>query len=137
MIQCVSGLVFMSGAFLLTQRRFDNDASPGLWEAPAGKVEEGESHFLALRREFDEELGVDVTVGRPLGDWEFHPPTTNRSVHVYLYQCTLKHGEPWPRERQPAVGWFSEEGVMDLVRRKITVPSLREFCEHGGLETLR
>jgi mutator protein MutT len=49
------------GKFLVTQRPAGGPMG-GLWEFPGGKVEAGESDRGALRREIQEELGVDSRV---------------------------------------------------------------------------
>ncbi len=67
-------LIDKHGAFLATQRPADKHL--GLyWEFPGGKVEEGESPESALRREIQEELGIE------LGELQPMPPVT----HTYAF----------------------------------------------------
>jgi 8-oxo-dGTP diphosphatase len=53
----VVAAIFTKGEKVLACRRASHKNSPGLWEFPGGKVENGESSFAALEREIKEELG--------------------------------------------------------------------------------
>lgn len=61
----VAGLIRKEGKVLLGQRPI-GDTFEGKWEFPGGKIEFGESPEVALRRELDEELGVQADIGRLL-----------------------------------------------------------------------
>ncbi len=62
MKRVVAGLIFKDGKFLVCQRT-RHQTMPLKWEFPGGKIEEGEQPRDALRRELDEELGIDAKIG--------------------------------------------------------------------------
>jgi 8-oxo-dGTP diphosphatase len=60
----VGVLVRADGAFLLTSRPAGK-AYAGYWEFPGGKLEAGESVEQALRRELQEEIGINIAAAEP------------------------------------------------------------------------
>lgn len=70
MIRVVAGLLEREGYFLAGQRK-RNDTHPYKWEFPGGKIEVGESPREALRRELQEELGIDAEIGPEVIRYEY------------------------------------------------------------------
>ena len=67
----VAGIAIEGGNVFIARRKAGGDLG-GKWEFPGGKVEEGEGDVEALRREFLEEFGADVTAGPLLASAEFN-----------------------------------------------------------------
>ena len=90
----VAGIVQRKNLFLVAKRKLGG--ALGLkWEFPGGKVEPGESPEQAMIREWDEELGVPVSVGRFLCRGTFvhgHIPfeLSAYDVHLLSEDFTLK-----------------------------------------------
>lgn len=95
-MRVVCGLLQRSGLVCITRRASTEKAFPDLWEHPGGKIEEGESNEAALAREFQEELGVDVSVDYFIRVERFDPPICPQPILISLYRVTLTHGEPKP-----------------------------------------
>jgi 8-oxo-dGTP diphosphatase len=62
MKRVVAGLILENDKILACQRT-RHQVMPLKWEFPGGKIEEGEQPRDALRRELEEELGIEATVG--------------------------------------------------------------------------
>jgi len=88
----VAAVVERGDHFFLT-RRHAGVHLEGMWEFPGGKVDAGESHADALRREIREELDADVDVHDLVFEITHEYP--DRAVALYFYRCSL-HGEPRP-----------------------------------------
>jgi 8-oxo-dGTP diphosphatase len=61
MKQVVAALIWKDQTILICQRT-KHQVMPLKWEFPGGKIEEGEQPRDALRRELDEELGINAVI---------------------------------------------------------------------------
>lgn len=65
LLHVVAGVVLNEAGDYLLSSRPQGKPYAGYWEFAGGKVEAGESELAALRREFAEELGIEVRAARP------------------------------------------------------------------------
>jgi len=94
-LEIVACLLVHAGKILIAQREA-KDSYGLLWEFPGGRVERGESHWQALKREIKEELNIEIEVGEPLG--VFFDENEEIRIKVHLYRCFLKGGKIEARE---------------------------------------
>jgi mutator protein MutT len=92
-IVVVAAVIEEHGALLVTRRQKGVHLA-GLWEFPGGKIDAGETHAAALRREIREELDADVDVGELV--FEITHAYDDRTVALFFYRCSLR-GTPRPR----------------------------------------
>ena len=90
-LEVVAALITRGGRFLACQRPAHKDRGL-LWEFVGGKVEPGESKIQALARECQEELGVAVTVDRPVLEVTHAYP--DLTIHLTLFEGRILAGEP-------------------------------------------
>jgi len=82
--QVVAALIIRDNKILICQRTEDQ-VMPLKWEFPGGKVERDEDLKDALRRELDEELGIDAVIGRKVAAIE-HTYANGTSLALYFYR---------------------------------------------------
>ena len=107
-----------NGDVLLAQRPAGKPYS-GYWEFPGGKVEAGESVFSALKREFVEELGIDILSAESWCGVEHLYPHAHVRLHFFISREW--RGEPQSLEGQ-AFAWQGKVGVEPLL--PATIPLL-------------
>jgi 8-oxo-dGTP diphosphatase len=78
----VAGIA-VEGRKLFIARRSPGGDLGGKWEFPGGKTEAGESDEAALIREFQEEFGVSIQTGPPLGTAAFEHRGRPYELHGY------------------------------------------------------
>lgn len=103
-IEVVAAIILRDGAYFATQRGYGE--FEGMWEFPGGKIEPGESREDALKREIQEELGVDIYIKELLCTTEYDYPTFHLTMHCYL--CSVASGEIELREHKSAQ-WLTAE----------------------------
>ncbi|CNB79106.1 8-oxo-dGTP diphosphatase MutT [Yersinia intermedia] len=92
----------------ITQRAADSHMA-GFWEFPGGKVEQGETAELALKRELSEEVGIVVQEAVLLNVLEH--TFTDRIVTLSFYMVEAWDGEPFGREGQP-IRWVRQSELV-------------------------
>ena len=78
----------------LVQQRLADKSRANLWEFPGGKVEAGETDEAALARECQEELAVELEVGKRL--WGTTHAYADLTVELELYAAKIRTGTPKP-----------------------------------------
>ena len=97
-IEVVAAIIQREGAYFATQRGYGE--FEGLWEFPGGKIEPGESPETALKREIEEELGIDIAIAEQLCTIDYDYPSFHLTMHCYL--CSIASGEIELREHKSA-----------------------------------
>ena len=92
----VTAAVILEWEKVLVTRRGEASHYGLFWEFPGGKVKEGEEPRQALRRELEEELGIDTAVGT-IFDVVFHI-YPEYPVLLLFYLCRIEKGVPRPLE---------------------------------------
>lgn len=91
MKQVAAGLILREGLLLICQRT-RHQAMPLKWEFPGGKIEAGEQPRDALRRELDEELGIQARVGDEVARLR-HQYASGNSMELRFFLVREYEGE--------------------------------------------
>jgi 8-oxo-dGTP diphosphatase len=91
MKQVVAALIMDKGNILVCQRT-RHQTMPLKWEFPGGKIESGEQPRDALRRELEEELGIDAKIGEEVARIQ-HKYKNGGAVELRFYAVHQYAGE--------------------------------------------
>ena len=91
MKRVVAGLILQEGKLLVCQRT-RHQTMPLKWEFPGGKIEQGEQPRDALRRELNEELGIDATIAEEVARIR-HEYKNGSAVELAFYAVREYKGE--------------------------------------------
>ena len=106
MKQVVAALIIRDNKILVCQRT-RHQTLPLKWEFPGGKIEPDESPEAALRRELEEELGIEAEIGRKVAVIE-HRYDNGAAVTLQFFLVERFSGEIQNRIFRD-VRWVSRE----------------------------
>lgn len=88
-VNVVAAVIVHDGKVYATERGYGE--FKGGWEFPGGKIEKGETPEAALKREIEEELATEISVGQYLGTVEYDYPSFHLSMRCYVCTVTARH----------------------------------------------
>ncbi len=88
-VEVVAAIILEGENVLIAQRQKGDFA--GMWEFPGGKIESGETHEVALKREIFEELNLPIKVNEFLMTIDYEYPSFNLVMHCYFCSALSAH----------------------------------------------
>lgn len=128
LVVSAAALIDMDGRVLIASRPESREMS-GFWEFPGGKVEKNETPELAIIRELDEELGINVAESC-LAPFTF-ASHAYQSFHLLMPVFVIRRWEGFisPREGQE-LKWLRPKNMEDYPMLPANIPivaMLRDF----------
>jgi 8-oxo-dGTP diphosphatase len=118
-IHVAVGILMQANGDVLLARRPEGKPYAGYWEFPGGKVEAGESVFDALKREFEEEIGVRIVTAEEWCGVEHVYPHAHVRLHFFISREW--QGQPQSLEGQE-LAWQGSVAVEPVL--PATIPLL-------------
>ena len=100
-----AAVIVKDNKYFIAKRNKDKHLG-GYFEFPGGKQDDNETLEQTVIREIKEELNVDITVDRKLGEELYSDEKIN--VHLHYFFCTIIKGDIILKEHEEAA-WVSKE----------------------------
>jgi 8-oxo-dGTP diphosphatase len=112
LVNVAVGIVIDSNRKILIAERPCDKIKAGFWEFPGGKVENGETVFEALKREFQEEVGIVVNSALPFMDICYEKQETKVLLNTWIIKDY--EGYPVGKENQ-VIQWIDVMQLDDFI----------------------
>ena len=117
---------------VLLLQRGNNASYPDHWQLPEGKIEEGETSDLAIKREIKEEIGIRVI---SLEFQKVFYSTFEAKELQYLgiravYKAKLNSNEIMLSQEHKNYGWYSKKEALKL----LLIPGIKEILQDLSLK---
>lgn len=122
----VTGFVYNNGKTLVLKRSRAESFLPEYWELPGGKLNFGETSEGGLMREYKEESGLEIVVGKPFRTFSYVSSDGNRHTVEIVYECFFQGGDVTLSEAHTEYAWITENDVKSLLISEEMSKSIRE-----------
>jgi mutator protein MutT len=126
-IVVAAAIIWQKDMILLARRKPESHLG-GLWEFPGGKKELGETLEDCLRREVQEELGVEISEPQPFHVLRHQYP--EKEVLLYFFTCSIIHGVPQALECAEIV-WVHKHELISYEFPPADIPVLHKIIQAG------
>jgi len=123
MIEVTAAILNNNGRLLIAQRK-STSRLPNKWEFPGGKVESGETPEDCLKREMEEEFGIDVSVGEYLGESIYH--YAHGSIRLIAYR-TVWNSKEIEVKAHKAIKWVKIGELQDYDFAPADIPFVEKL----------
>ena len=129
-INVVAAVMINDNEEILCALRSPSMTLPNLWEFPGGKIEIGENHESALRREIQEELHVDIKIGELIENTYYEYDTF--TIQLTSYFAKITSGELTITEHAE-LRWMKVAELMKLKWAAADIPAVENIINKGNL----
>ncbi len=100
------------GRYLMVRRSSLSKTWPSKWEFPGGKADPGEHASAALKREFREEVALEIIPRKRLMDFTYERPQGDIEYKIFFVE--RESGEPVLSDEHDEFGWFTIDEMQEL-----------------------
>ena len=129
MKQSIAGIIYSNGKFLIGHRLPTGEMG-NRWEFPGGKVDAGETPEMAIIREFQEELGIDVTIHEYITTVEF--TNKNGKSELLAWHLDISNVDDFKLTEHTEVRWATMDEIqkLDFVDSdRLLIPHIISWCK--------
>lgn len=124
-VEVVVGLIGDGAGRWLVNCRPAGTPLAGSWEFPGGKLQPGEGRLAALKRELEEELGIDVLEAEPVLELQHDYP--DKRVRLDVWHVRSYRGDVVARDGQP-LKWVTPEECRALAMLEADWPIVERLA---------
>lgn len=112
----VKGIIRKDGKILVLKRASNDDHKPGVWETVGGGMDHEESPQDTLKREVQEEAGIEINIIEPFNIFTFKKDTGEYKIGI-TFICDWVSGKVKISEEHSDYRWINpgEFAEMDSV----------------------
>ena len=119
-IVALKAIIVLNGKALIVRRSGDDEVGAGTWEFVGGKLDFGEELETALKREIQEEAGLDVVVEKLLYATSFKTHEYRQLV-ILAYLCTAMSDCVSLSDEHQDYLWADKKQILELLPEPLLI----------------